>query len=149
MDPTLVAIGVAVCLFVAVALPSRRKIAVSQPPAPAFSLTNETLARIAHEANRALCVAIGDPAPRPWGVLPLREKQCVIDGVAFVRANPNASPADSHENWVRFKMADGWKLGPKKDAIRKTHPCLVPYDQLPEHQRFKDHLFTAIVRAAG
>ena len=28
-----------------------------------------------------------------------------------------------------------------KDETRKTHPCLVPYEQLPEEQRRKDAIF--------
>jgi hypothetical protein len=36
--------------------------------------------------------------------------------------------------------------GEVKDAVAKTHPCMVPYDDLPEFQRKKDALFLAIVR---
>lgn len=39
--------------------------------------------------------------------------------------------------------------GPEKDAIRKTHPCLVGYLSLPEAQRRKDDIFGAVVRALG
>lgn len=31
--------------------------------------------------------------------------------------------------------------------MRKTHPCLVEYENLPPEQRAKDHLFKAIVDA--
>lgn len=31
--------------------------------------------------------------------------------------------------------------------VNRTHPCMVPYDQLPQEQRVKDHLFGAAVRA--
>ena len=37
--------------------------------------------------------------------------------------------------------------GPVKDEAAKTHPDLVPFDQLPEHEKQKDRLFMAIVRA--
>lgn len=36
--------------------------------------------------------------------------------------------------------------GEVKDGEAKTHPCLVPYEQLPPAQRLKDDLFAAIVR---
>lgn len=62
-------------------------------------------------------------------------------------ANPNAIPSDSHDNWMKQKLADGWQFGSVKDAVAKTHPCLVPYDALPIDQRVKDHLFAAVVRA--
>ncbi len=41
----------------------------------------------------------------------------------------------------------GWRYGLKKDPAAKTHPCLVPYWQLPAEQRRKDGLFAAIVAA--
>jgi len=52
-----------------------------------------------------------------------------------------------HESWCDFKRADGWVFGEVKDAGAKTHPCLVPYAELPEEQKIKDHLFSAIVTA--
>jgi hypothetical protein len=36
---------------------------------------------------------------------------------------------------------------PVKDETAKTHPDLVPFDDLPEHERQKDRLFMAIVHA--
>lgn len=45
------------------------------------------------------------------------------------------------------KIRLGWNRGPVKDGVRKTHPNLVPYHQLPPGQQAKDRLFIAIVRA--
>jgi hypothetical protein len=50
-----------------------------------------------------------------------------------------------HEAWCDHKIADGWKYGPVKDAGKKEHPCLVPYDELPPEQKAKDYVFRAIV----
>ncbi|MFD0468599.1 RyR domain-containing protein [Nonomuraea thailandensis] len=52
-----------------------------------------------------------------------------------------------HEAWCEHKRAEGWTYGPDKDPDAKTHPCLVPYDQLPVEQRVKDAVFHAIVGA--
>lgn len=35
-------------------------------------------------------------------------------------------------------MADGWQLGEKRDDDRKRHPSLVPYEDLPEHEKVYD-----------
>jgi hypothetical protein len=43
------------------------------------------------------------------------------------------------------KKKDGWVYGEVKDAEAKTHPCIVPFEELPEFQKKKDALFCAIV----
>jgi len=57
------------------------------------------------------------------------------------------SPAESHAAWLALKVAEGWIYGPVKDADAKTHPCCVPYSELPQAQRVKDFLFRAVVNA--
>ena len=36
---------------------------------------------------------------------------------------------------------------PVKDVASKTHPCMLPYAEIPESQRKKDGLYLAVVRA--
>lgn len=43
-----------------------------------------------------------------------------------------------HDIWARQRFADGWTLGPKRDDGLKTHPCLIPYGQLPEEEKEYD-----------
>ena len=45
---------------------------------------------------------------------------------------------NTHENWARQRMADGWTWGPARDDARREHPCLVPYDALPEEEKEYD-----------
>lgn len=47
------------------------------------------------------------------------------------------------------KANDGWVYGPVKDPEAKTHPCMVPFDELPYVQRKKDAIFRAMVHALG
>jgi ryanodine receptor 2 len=35
-------------------------------------------------------------------------------------------------------MDEGWTYGPERDGQAKTHPCLVPYDELPEDEKEYD-----------
>ena len=37
-----------------------------------------------------------------------------------------------HEVWARNRMDEGWTYGPVRDDAHKKHPCLVPYEDLPE-----------------
>lgn len=69
-----------------------------------------------------------------------------MDGIQNFIQNPEITPEQSHENWVRGKAVDGWVYGETKDFEAKTHPCMVPYEQLPEEQRAKDRLFLRVVR---
>ncbi len=43
-----------------------------------------------------------------------------------------------HENWSAGRIADGWVYGPARSDEKKTHPCLIPYDQLPEGEKEYD-----------
>lgn len=40
--------------------------------------------------------------------------------------------AAAHKIYMEGKLRDGWRLGSVKDEKAKTHPLLIPYDQLPE-----------------
>ena len=43
-----------------------------------------------------------------------------------------------HEVWAAGRIAEGWRYGEQRDEARKLHPCLVPYDQLPENEKAYD-----------
>ena len=45
---------------------------------------------------------------------------------------------NTHENWARQRLADGWRHGPKRDDARKEHPGLVPYESLSEEEKNYD-----------
>lgn len=105
------------------------------------------IARVTHEVNRAWCEFNGDMSQKPWDEAPDWQRHSAVAGVEFHMANPNAGDSASHDEWVRHKTADGWVYGDVKDEGAKTHPCLVPFDQLPAAQQFKDRLFRTVVHA--
>lgn len=43
-----------------------------------------------------------------------------------------------HEVWAQNRINEGWTYGPERDDAKKTHPCLVPYEELPESEREYD-----------
>lgn len=43
-----------------------------------------------------------------------------------------------HEVWARTRFGQGWTYGPVRDDERKQHPCLVPYEDLPESEKVYD-----------
>lgn len=107
----------------------------------------EKIARVCHEANRGLQAsypAEGVPVAPPWDELDEETQRGVVAGVCGVIEGND--PAASHEAWCEHKRAHGWTYGPAKDAVAKTHPCLVPYAELPFEHLIKDHVFGAIVK---
>lgn len=43
-----------------------------------------------------------------------------------------------HDIWARGRMAEGWTWGPERDDVRKEHPGLVPYSELPDSEKAYD-----------
>lgn len=43
-----------------------------------------------------------------------------------------------HEIWAKERIAQGWTYGKKRDDALKHHPCLVPYEDLPEEEKVYD-----------
>lgn len=43
-----------------------------------------------------------------------------------------------HDIWAKGRIDDGWTYGPVRDDARKHHPCLVPYNELPESEKEYD-----------
>jgi uncharacterized protein YodC (DUF2158 family) len=110
----------------------------------------EAIAIICHEANRAYCeVVMNDRTQLPWDDAPLWQRDSARLGVQKILSGEVTRPEQSHESWLAEKRAEGWQYGPVKDPDAKLHPCFVPYEALPVLQRYKDHLFLAIVRALG
>ena len=110
-----------------------------------MKLTVEQIAIVCHEANRAYCATLGDNSQTAWDAAPQWQKDSAVKGVIYRLQNLMAPSCKQHEEWMAVKAAEGWTYGPVKDADKKTHPCIVPYDELPEEQRTKDELFAGIV----
>jgi ryanodine receptor 2 len=45
---------------------------------------------------------------------------------------------NAHDIWARQRQADGWHYGTRRDDAKKEHPCLVPYEDLPESEKLYD-----------
>lgn len=105
----------------------------------------ERVAEAAHEMNRIYCEATGDTSQPTWANAPAWQRESAVQGVEL--ALSGATPEQQHEAWCQDKKSRGWKWGLDKNAEDKTHPCLVPYSELPEAQRRKDGLYIATVRA--
>lgn len=107
------------------------------------------IARVMHESVRAWQAANGqDPAP-PWSRAPAWMKRASVEAVEWRLANPRASSRAQHDQWMAEKIAAGWKRGRVKDGVKKTHPLIVAYDDLPEVEKRKDALVAAVILSLG
>ena len=43
-----------------------------------------------------------------------------------------------HEVWAQSRIEQGWTYGPERSDALKQHPCLIPYEELPEVEKAYD-----------
>ena len=107
------------------------------------------IAEIAHETNRTYCQTIGDFSQYPWTACPQWQRDSSINGVKAIEKGIVTRPEQSHENWLKHKEEEGWSYGPEKNSNKAlgtlTHPCMLPFKELPAEQQMKDFLFFSIV----
>jgi len=121
----------------------------------AASILDKNLSRehsigiLAHEVNRLYCALIGDKPMPTWDDLPKSIQEGMVRGVTIHMEHVDKDPSFFHDEWMKERLADGWTYGAEKDLEKKTHPCLLPYENLPESQRAKDVIFSSSVRLGG
>lgn len=107
------------------------------------------IAKVVHAVNAAYCLSQGDDSQKAWDEAPEWQKESAIKGVEFVLANPDAPESATHDSWLAQKTADGWVYGEEKNEEAKTHPCIVPFEELPSEQKAKDYIFRATVKSVA
>jgi RyR domain len=126
--------------------------------------TDEQIAWIIHEAHRAFQMTDPlhpnhvMPAP-PWQTMSRKQKDIVMGVPRLLRQEKRElDPAEwimlpdqvlarkIHEQWVRRMIANGWAWGKEKDPLKKTHPDLVSWAELPEYEQRKSEQAVAIAR---
>lgn len=110
-------------------------------------MTLDDIAQVAHQINRAYTQSLGDWSQSTWEDAPEWQKNSAITGVEFHVNNPGTTPLQTHESWMKQKVEDGWVYGEVKDAVAKTHPCMVNYHDLPTEQKTKDYIFKGVVES--
>jgi hypothetical protein len=69
------------------------------------------------------------PAPLDTSKIQLSSQICQLTEVLAKNA---------HEVWAQQRISEGWRYGQERNDQRKEHPCLVPYEQLPESEKVYD-----------
>jgi RyR domain-containing protein len=113
-------------------------------------MTDDRRAKFVYEGARLAAIAAGAPViPAPWierepafraQFLEVIERQCGPDR--------STSPEELHGDWVAAYEEMGWYYGAMYDPVSKTHPDMVPYDQLGQLEQDKDSVFVALTEIA-
>jgi hypothetical protein len=110
----------------------------------------ERRAVFVYEAARLQAQAMDAPiVPEPWEQRERAFRDQFLD-VIDMMCGPDrkSSPEELHDDWVRAYEAMGWKHGPKRDPEAKTHPDMVPFDELGFREQVKDAVFVALCEIA-
>ena len=105
-------------------------------------MKTQALAKLAYQINRLFSQAVGDQV-KPYNK---EQEDATLQGIEDFKKNPSTSPKEAHDKWVSAKKASGWVFGPKKDAVKKTHPNILPYGALTKEQKAKDEIFIAVMK---
>ena len=93
----------------------------------------EQAARVCHAAIRQLREEQGSPRGPVWGLLVAEERGWYLRAVELAAAG--CTPASVHRQWMASLLAAGWSAGPDIDHAKRTHPDLLPWEDLGEDAR--------------
>jgi len=111
---------------------------------------SEQRARFVYEAARLQAQAVNAPiVPEPWEARDEKFRANMIEVVGR-QCGPmrSGSPAEMHGGWVQAYIDMGWTYGEVRDVEKKTHPDMVPFDQLEQREQDKDAVFLALCEIA-
>lgn len=109
------------------------------------------IAQAAHTANllyslqHETSVSVCDPIE--WTDMSDEAKAGSVSGIVDMIKNPVLDGREAHDIWFANKQAAGWKYGPAKSNEHKTHPCMVPYDELNIWDKTKDDLYICVINS--
>jgi hypothetical protein len=106
----------------------------------------ERRAEFVYEAARLQAKAVDAPVvPEPWSERDQAFRSQFLN-VIDMMCGPDrkSSPEELHDDWVHAYEAMGWRYGPTRDVEAKTHPDMVPFDELEQREQDKDAVFIAL-----
>lgn len=112
--------------------------------------STERAAEFVYNGARLVNIATDAPInPVPWEDREEAFKTQFLK-VIEVQMGPNRSrdAAQLHDSWWRAYAEMGWNYGEKHDPVAKTHPDMIPYDELGEKEQAKDGQFIDLCEIA-
>jgi hypothetical protein len=103
-----------------------------------------------YEVARLQAAAVNAPIiPEPWDTRDEAFKTQMIEVVKrYCEMETLPTPEEAHDSWWNKYIEMGWVYGPVRDRDLKTHPDMVPFDELGYEEQIKDAVFLALVDIA-
>src|SRR5262249_3992665 len=99
-----------------------------------------------YEGARLQAIAMDAPiVPEQWEDRETDFRTQFLDVIAMMCGpDRKAAPEELHDDWVRAYEKMGWSYGPVRDREKRTHPDMVPFDELGFREQIKDAVFVAL-----
>ena len=99
-----------------------------------------------YEAARLAVISAKCPiVPKPWLERNTEfQEQFVTTVNDICTVNIVKTAEELHSDWVIAYEKMGWVYGPVRSTEHKTHPDMVPYNELPTLERDKDDVFVGL-----
>lgn len=109
-----------------------------------------TRAKFVYEAARLAAKAAGAPiVPESWSARDRKFQEQFLKIIEQETGPERIADAEKlHESWAKAYQDMGWQYGPERDVGAKTHPDLVPFDELDPLEQDKDYVFVALCKIA-
>jgi len=102
-----------------------------------------------YEVARLEAIASGRRiVPETWTNRDEAFQKQMTEYVESLRGKPLPTPEEAHNSWWRKYEEMGWKFGEVRDTEKKTHPDMIPFNDLPKDEQDKDEIFLALVEFA-
>lgn len=107
-----------------------------------MEISPETLAAMIHGVTSRIARPDGT-VPKSWEGISQDSRDMAVRAVESIMAGDPLTAEAGHELWMRLKIEAGWTCGPFCFENR-THPCIMPFDDLPISEKLKDQTWAAL-----
>jgi len=112
---------------------------------------NEKRAIFVYEGARLHAICLGCPViPKPWNKRSPEFRDQFINLISDLCSGKRSFDnfEEAHNSWMKKYLEMGWRYGYKYDPEKKTHPDLVPYNELDPKEKIKDTVFLVLIDIA-
>jgi hypothetical protein len=103
-----------------------------------------------YEVARLQAAAVDAPVvPEPWSHRDYAFQDQFLNVISMMMGpDRKADPEELHNDWWDAYKKMGWTYGPQRDVTAKTHPDMVPFNDLGWREQSKDAVFVALCEVA-